>query len=246
VFIDPTASLTVSGPGSDTSVRSLQIGGGSGLAALDLAPGVTLTATEGMTIQSTGTLTGQGTIVGDVLALGHLRPGSSPGSIFFDGALTMGSTTNNVFELGTSEFDQLIVTGDLNLNDSLTVELFGPFTLGSNQSWEIIDLVGTLTGEFDGFSDGTLVGNFGGTDLFINYQSGNGVFVVSAVPEPSSILLLTGLFGLTALRRQSSVGSLTALQRSLSSEDLRRTVLLPGDRTPRSSEVSGRRCPQGG
>ena len=66
VYIDPAASLTVIGPAADTSVRSLQIGGGTGLATLNLRNGAVLTATNGVTIQSTGTLTGDGSIAGNV------------------------------------------------------------------------------------------------------------------------------------------------------------------------------------
>src|SRR5690606_22012054 len=43
VFIDPNASLTVTGPAADTTVRSLQIGGGNGLATLNLRNGATMT-----------------------------------------------------------------------------------------------------------------------------------------------------------------------------------------------------------
>ena len=66
VFIDPAASLTVTGPATDTTVRSLQIGGGTGLATLSLRNGSNLSAISGVTIRSTGTLTGDGIVSGNV------------------------------------------------------------------------------------------------------------------------------------------------------------------------------------
>ena len=55
-------------------------------------------------------------------------------------------------------------------------------------------------GAFSGLPQGALVGNFGGTDLFIDYASGDGNDVVlytaatgsegaTAVPEPATLLL---------------------------------------------------------
>lgn len=67
VFIDPDASLTVFGPTTNASVKSLQVGGGSGLATLALQNGATLTAINGVAIESTGTLTGDGSIAGNIL-----------------------------------------------------------------------------------------------------------------------------------------------------------------------------------
>ncbi len=61
-----------------------------------------------------------------------------------------------------------------------------------------------MTGMFSGLNEGSLVGNFGGQDLFITYNGfgGNrGVGLFTAVPEPSGgiAILLLGLGG--TLRR---------------------------------------------
>ena len=64
VFIDPVGSLTVTGPGSDASVRFLQIGGNTGQATLNLAGGSTINTMFGAYVAPNGTLTGDGTVFG--------------------------------------------------------------------------------------------------------------------------------------------------------------------------------------
>ena len=73
VSIDPAASLTVAGPIDDTAVRSLTLGGGTGLATLALQRGGVLTAAEGVSIARTGILTGDGSIAGGVDNGGTIR-----------------------------------------------------------------------------------------------------------------------------------------------------------------------------
>jgi hypothetical protein len=73
-----------------------------------------------------------------------------------------------------TDFDQLLVTGDATLDGVLDVSLIAPFTPTPGQSFEIIDVGGTLSGIFSGLPQAALVGNFGGTDLFITYAGGDG------------------------------------------------------------------------
>jgi len=99
------------------------------------------------------------------------------------------------------------VTGNVELAGALDVYLINSFQLLDGMSFEILNVGGTLTGEYDGLPDGALVGTFSGTDLFINYAGGDGNDVTlysqaggSTVPEPAAILL--ALFGLTLLPRR--------------------------------------------
>lgn len=55
---------------------------------------------------------------------------------------------------------------------------FGDLTLAPGTSIEILDVAGVLSGTFDGLPNGTVVGNFSGLDLLIDYQGGDGNDVV--------------------------------------------------------------------
>ncbi len=72
VAVDPETSLTVAGPAGPVTVRSLAIGGGTGIGTLSLNGGP-LTALEGVTIEASGRLTGTGLIDGgDVSNFGQV------------------------------------------------------------------------------------------------------------------------------------------------------------------------------
>jgi hypothetical protein len=50
----------------------------------------------------------------------------------------------------------------------------------------------SLSGRYDGFGDGDLVGNFGGPGLFISDTAGGGNnmgLYTNAVPEPTTVLI---------------------------------------------------------
>lgn len=119
---------------------------------------------------------------------GRLLIGGSPG--------TMTVTENYTFNAGMLEielggvtqgaqYDFLDVTGDVNLaGGSLDVSVLGPFTLAAGQVFDVLNVSGTLSGEFAGLGQGALVGNFGGTDLFITYHAGDGNDVALVTTAP--------------------------------------------------------------
>jgi hypothetical protein len=156
-----------------------------------------------------GSYNGGSTGLGTVHAFGDLRPGNSPATISFGGDLIMGDGTFTQIELGglnTGTYDQLFVAGDWFVNGTLDVQLIDGFTLGYNQTFNVAMVDGAMFGQFTNFNDGDLIGNFGGVDLFIDYHSGggggNGISFFSAVPEPSSALLLAIGVGVMSLRRR--------------------------------------------
>ncbi len=86
VVIDPAASVTVNGPGSDIAIKSLQIGGGTGIATLDLQAGSVIAPSSGsLDIRSTGVLTGDGTINAAI---------SNAGTIAADNLTVVGNITS--------------------------------------------------------------------------------------------------------------------------------------------------------
>ncbi|MBX3416449.1 MAG: PEP-CTERM sorting domain-containing protein [Pirellulaceae bacterium] len=138
---------------------------------------------------------GNFTGTGMVEYAGDLRPGNSPASISYEGDVFFNSSVRTFIELGgldSDQFDQLLVDGDFHVDGSLFVSLINGHTLGANDFYLIGDVGGTLSGQFNGLAEGSLVGNFGGRDLFITYAGGNGndIGLFTAVPEPGTGLLL--------------------------------------------------------
>jgi hypothetical protein len=72
-----------------------------------------------------------------------------------------------------AQFDQLMVAGDLALNGVLEITLLEGFLPVYSQQYTIIDVSGVQTGQFEGLTEGSLVGHFG-QDLFITYSGGDG------------------------------------------------------------------------
>jgi hypothetical protein len=108
---------------------------------------------------------------------GDLRPGNSPASVSFEGDVVLGLGASTEIELGGmtagAEYDQLVVGGDVALDGALEVVLSDGFLPEAAQQFKIIDVGGTLTGQFDGLAEGSLVGDFG-QELFITYAGGDG------------------------------------------------------------------------
>ena len=99
------------------------------------------------------------------------------GDVALAGDLTLDAPGSINFLLGGSlagQFGSLAITGDVNLGGELDISLTSGFVPTEGDVLEIIDVEGALTGLFAGLSDGALVGNFGGTDLFIDYNAGDG------------------------------------------------------------------------
>ncbi len=162
-----------------------------------------------------GSATGSGafTGLGDVFYEGDFRPGSSPGILTYEGNVIFGpaATTHiEIFGAGLGDFDQLDIAGNLNLQGLLQVEFGNGFELGLGQEFLIADIDGILTGEFFGFGEGDLIGNFAGNDLYISYSAGDGndvaLFSLNSVPEPTAMIFAGFCFaGLLLNRRKGGL-----------------------------------------
>ncbi len=116
VFIDPDISVTVFGPGGAAEVKRLEIGGGPGIATLWLNGG-NLAASNGVTVTSTGVLTGDGVITGNVV---------NRGTVQADNVTVTGTLTN-----------EGIVTGTGRVNTSLFNEKTGQIRAGTGDSLRV-------------------------------------------------------------------------------------------------------------
>ena len=88
-------------------------------------------------------------------------------------------TSDGVMEVGLAgtgpgQFGLVDVFGTAMLGGTLDVSLLGGYTLSPGQSFKIINVGGSLSGQFSGLSEGGLIDNFGGADLFITYAAGDG------------------------------------------------------------------------
>jgi hypothetical protein len=116
------------------------------------------------------------TILGDVTGISS-GAARFAGENSVSGDLSMSAGDSLAIHFGgttTGQFDSLAVGGDAALAGALSVSLTGGFTLAPSQVFTIVDVAGTTFGSFDSLAEGDLVGAFGGTNLFITYQGGDG------------------------------------------------------------------------
>jgi hypothetical protein len=76
-----------------------------------------------------------------------------------------------------------ITTENADLGGVLNIALYYGFTPSSGQTFKIIDITTSNTGEFDGLAEGALVQVFGNIGLYISYIGGDGNDVVLSAVE---------------------------------------------------------------
>jgi len=210
------AAITLSGTNTYTGATLLS----AGTLLVNGALGNTAVTANAGTFGGTGALAGNVTI-----NAANFAPGASPGSLEIAGNLSLTASSTALIELGgtafdlnvTEEYDRTKLTGAASIltlgGGALNVSAL--VSLAANQAFGIFQLEAgaTRTGTFAGLlTDGSLVGNFGGQDLFITYSGdfgdsgtvsttgGNDIVLYTVIPEPSTALL--GAFGLLALLRR--------------------------------------------
>lgn len=143
-----------------------------------------------------GNFTGTGT----VYYVGDLRPGNSPAAVSYAGDLVFGGASKLVLELGGlaegAQYDHVSVDGTLAEDGTLDVVLYGGFTPGVGDTFDLID-AGAVTGSFDAVNLPALGGGLGwDTSQFASKGT------VSVVPEPATGALLLGGLVLLGIRRR--------------------------------------------
>jgi T5SS/PEP-CTERM-associated repeat protein len=116
-----------------------------------IANGGRVQVQQGTTIGLSGTLTGDGgTLAGAVTSHGHIRPGSSPGTLTIEGGVTLMPNSTIHLELaGTTAglHDHLAITGHTAVAGTLSVTLDG-YTPVYGDSFDVFDWGGGVTGTF--------------------------------------------------------------------------------------------------
>jgi T5SS/PEP-CTERM-associated repeat protein len=160
-----------------------------------------------------GTLTGTGTIIGDLITSGGvIRPGHSPGTLFVVGNFHLDPNAELSLEFAGSPesglFDQIVVSGITTLAGNVTFDFTG-FTPSPGMTY---DFLRTTDGPFGEFSQWNVVGLQDGMSL--NYDPSTGHF--STVPEPGTLGMMVigaAVLGLIGYRRSCVSRSLLCSQR---------------------------------
>jgi len=222
--VDSGATLTMSGgsltSGTFTNNGTIHTTSGTSTIAGDVQNDGGFQVDTGSGLVFLNELSGSGPFTGggEVTFEGGLNPGNSPGTIEFGGDVTLGAnslTTIEIAGLSSADFDRLVLNNidsilSIETGAALDVQLINGFTLDFNQEFIFTDIAGTNApvGTFDGLGEGDLVGNFGGTDLFISYIAGTGndISFFTAVPEPGALVMFSiavGVLGVPRRRRRA-------------------------------------------
>ena len=143
----------------------------------------------------------------------RFEPGNSPGIVDVYGNMFLRQNSSINFEIGgynsglssgAPDFDQFIVTGNVNLVGNLEITLYNGFAPNLGDSWAIVQAGGTIN--YTGVTSFPTLS--GGLSWNIAVVPGSGEFggsgsslVVSVVPTPGAAALV-GLAGLIGSRRR--------------------------------------------
>jgi T5SS/PEP-CTERM-associated repeat protein len=160
---------------------------------------------------SGGSLGGIGTVIGNLNNSGEVSPGNSPGTLKVQGNFSQSIEGLLKFEIGSAASDLLQVTGNATLGGTLHLSLLGGFKPGYGTTYDLLT-ASKLSGAFDTLELPDL-----GPGRSWQFNYGADRFTVTAVPEPSTIVL--GIVGigsvvLLGMRRRARAGAKLSTTRS--------------------------------
>jgi hypothetical protein len=153
---------------------------------------------------SGGSLSGIGNVIGNLNNSGEVSPGNSPGTLKVQGNFTQSLDGLLKLEIGSTAADLLQVTGNATLGGTLHLSLLGGFTPGYGATYDLLT-ASKLSGAFDTLELPDL-----GPGRSWQFNYGADRFTVTAVPEPSTIMLgvIGGVVCLgVAMRRRTKASS---------------------------------------
>ena len=127
-----------------------------------------------VTVQAGGMLKGSGTILGNVVNVGTISPGNSPGTLTISGNFTQGPAgIYNVEFFSPQNYSHLVVLGHASLDGTLHLTLASGFRFQPGETFTVLTAQG-ISGTFR-----TISGN---TSVQVTYANGN--VIVNPVPTP--------------------------------------------------------------
>ena len=173
-------------------------------------------STSVTTVASGAILGGSGTLGALTVNSGaFVTPGNSPGILTVNGNYTQAGTYSAEITgttAGVGGYDQIIVTGTVDITDGSLVALFssGSYNLGDKLFILTNDGSDAITGSYSDFAQGATVASYGGFNWAISYLAdatgntftGGNDIALMAVPEPNTSLLISSIGILALLRRR--------------------------------------------
>ena len=124
-----------------------------------------------VTVQAGGMLKGTGNVLGNVVNLGTISPGNSPGTLTINGNFTQGpSGIYNVEIISPQNYSRLVVTGHASLDGTLHLTLASGFRIAPGETFTVLTAGQGISGTFR-----TISGN---TPVNVTYA--NGTVLVNA------------------------------------------------------------------
>ncbi len=136
-----------------TNSAEFDVGVG-GMATLTVVSGGTLSSADTLSVGPRGTVQGNGQISANLRNGGTLAPGasSSPnnvGTLHLSGGYTQTAAGALTMQLASAtSFDKLVITGSATLGGALNVSLVGGFTPAVGQSFDLLNAMGGITGQY--------------------------------------------------------------------------------------------------
>jgi hypothetical protein len=147
------------------------------------------------TIQGNGDIFMNG---GTLTNNGIITPGLSPGQLDYSGTLTLGSTSNLVFEIGgTTQVTQYDLLNKIDgaaqtLGGNLVVRLINNFTPASSDTFTILTTQTTLQGAFSNVASGGHLATADGHGIFtVTYSGQNNVVLSQFTPTAPTSKIVT-------------------------------------------------------
>ncbi|MES2981529.1 MAG: autotransporter-associated beta strand repeat-containing protein [Verrucomicrobiota bacterium] len=204
-------TMTLSG--TNTYTGTTNINAGTLLVNGSISSSLT-TVASGATIAGTGTI---GALT--VSSGGFINAGNGPDVLDVVGAYNQAGTYNaeitaNTIGNGTTGYDQINVTGTVNITGGSLTAMFTSGTYAANDLIFILlnDVDDAITGTYNGLIQGATVANYGGFDWNISYVAnstglgsftgGNDIALMAVTPIPEPRAALLGCLGILLLLRR--------------------------------------------